>query len=207
MIGNFRSHRTVLAITAVAALAAASGQAYADITLVIDGTSQHTIVIAPDCSPSERYAAEELQTFLEQISDARLPISTEPVAGPAVFVGDSDALDALSLHLDFPALGDEGLVVKTVGQHLVLAGGRKRGTLYAVYEFLDKHLGCRWYTSGGQTPAVSRIPRQTTIVIPWLDETKIPALEYRSAWYAEAFDGDWAARNHLNGPGIGPFDY
>ena len=199
MIGELRPRRIVLTIAAMACLIAATGHAHADITLVADGKSAHTIVIAPDCSASERYAAEELQKFLEQISDAKLPISTEPVAGPAVFVGDSDALDALSLHVDFDALDAEGLVVKTVGPHLVLAGGRPRGTLYAVYEFLDKHLGCRWYTSGGQTPPVSRIPRRTTIVIPWLDDTKMPVLEYRSVWYAEAFEGDWAARNHLNG--------
>jgi len=86
-----------------------------------------------------------------------------------------------------------------VGRHLVLTGGRPRGTLYAVYEFLDGELGCRWYTSEGVTPAVTHIPRMATIKVGSLNKTKVPALDYRSAWYREAFDGDWAARNRLNG--------
>jgi hypothetical protein len=199
MIGNATSHTVVLMFTAMAALLGAAGQTRAATTLVAAGESQYTIVIDPDCSASERYAADELQMFMQQISGAKLPISAERAAGPTIFVGRSAALESLSLDLDLEALGDEGLVIKTVGPHLVLAGGGKRGTLYAVYEFLDTHLGCRWYTSGGPTPPVSRIPRRETVVIPRIDARKIPALEYRSAWYGEAFDGDWAARNRLNG--------
>lgn len=168
-------------------------------TLAAGGASDYTIVVDPDCSPAVTYGAEELQTFMEQICGARLPISAPPVAGPMILVGPSAALDALRVDIDFDALGDEGLVMKTVGPHLVLAGGGKRGTLYAVYEFLDRYMDCRWYSSGGQTPAASRIPWRETVVIPRIDERKIPALEYRSVWYAEAFDGDWAARNRLNG--------
>ena len=168
------------------------------IKLAKGGQSDYTIVIGSDCSPSERYAAQELQTFLEQICGAKLPISTEAVDGPMILVGKSPALDALPLKIDFESLGDEGLVIKTVGPHLVLAGGRKRGTMYAVYEFLDKYLGCRWFTAGGPTPAVSRIPRRKTIELPDIDYRKVPALWYRETNYKEARDGDWSARVRLN---------
>ena len=203
MIGRINSDRIPALIMAVVPFTVAACVSPRTTTLAAGGKSDYTIVIGPDCSPSERYAAEELQQFIEQISGVRLPVSTESGAGAMILVGRSAALAALPVDIDFDALGDEGLVIKTVGSHLVLAGGRKRGTLYAVYEFLDKHLGCRWYTSGGATPAVTRIPRQETVVVGPIDETKIPALEYRSAWYREAFEGNWAARNRLNGTSTG----
>ena len=177
----------------------ALGCVQTSVTLVSRGQSDYTIVIAPDSPPPQRYAAEELQEVIEQISGAKPAVSESAVDGPMVFVGPSDALEAVLPGIDYDALGAEGLVMRTVGSHLVLTGGQPRGTLYAVYEFLHNELNCRWFTSGGATPPVTRIPRQKTITVGPLDETKTPALEYRSAWYGEAFDGDWAARNRLNG--------
>lgn len=164
------------------------------IKLVSSQQSNYTIVIAPDCSPSEQYAAEELQGFLKQISRAELPILHTPVGGPMILVGNGPAVDELPVDIDFGALGDEGFVIKTVGPNLVLAGGRLRGTLYACYEFLDRFLGCRWFT-----PEVSHIPDYDTIELPDIDYQKIPALEYRDTDYYDACEGEWAARNRLNG--------
>jgi len=171
---------------------------HAEITLASGGQSDYTIIIDQDCSPSERHGAEELQMFLEQICGAKLPIRRIPVSGPMILVGQSKVLDSLPVNIDFEALGQEDFVIRTVGPHLVLAGGRLRGSMYACYEFLDKYLGCRWFTAGGATPAVSRIPRQETIKLPGIDYRKVPVLEYREPFYIEAWDGDWAARNRMN---------
>src|SRR5205814_4116828 len=56
----------------------ASGRAA--ITIVDQGKSPYRLVIAGDAIPSERYAAEELQRYLEKISGANLPIVSD--AGP-----------------------------------------------------------------------------------------------------------------------------
>jgi len=192
----------VCAIVVVAVLLMGlCAMAQADITLASGGQSDYTIIIDRDCSPSERHGAQELQMFLEQICGAKLPIARVNVTGPKIFVGSSRALDRLALDIDFEALGDEGFVIQTVGPHLVLAGGRLRGTMYACYEFLDKFLGCRWFTAQGATPAVSRIPHQDTITLPNIDYKKIPILEYRAPYCPEARDGDWAARNRMNTSG------
>jgi len=42
------------------------------------------------------------------------------------------------------ALGEEEWVIRTIGNDLLLTGGRPRGTMYAVYEFLEDHVGCHW---------------------------------------------------------------
>ena len=163
----------------------------------------HTIVIAANSSPPQHYAAQELQTLLEQISGATLPVADQPTESPMILVGPSDGVNRLLPEIEYETLGEEGLIMKTVGPHLVLTGGPLRGTLYAVYEFLDRQLGCRWFTGAGMTPAVTRIPQKRTIVIDSLDVRKVPALEYRSARHRELSDGDWAARNRFNGHSSG----
>ncbi|SPE37858.1 Glycosyl hydrolase family 67 (modular protein) [Candidatus Sulfopaludibacter sp. SbA6] len=175
----------VLCALAVSCLAA-------NLKLVDKGRSNYAIVIAPDASPSERHGAEELQKFLEEMSGARLPITAERQPR-MVLVGDSPALKELRLKIPYTDLGPEGFVLKTAGQHVVIAGGRLRGSMYGVYTFLEK-LGCRWLT-----PEVSRIPKARTLVLGPLDEMQKPAFEYREPFFSEALDRDWAARNKTNG--------
>jgi len=160
--------------------------------LVENGKSNYAIVIAKDATPSERHGAEELQRFLEEMSGARLPITTGS-RSRMVLVGNSPALEKLSLKIPYQDLGPEGFVLKTAGQHVIIAGGRLRGSMYGVYTFLEK-LGCRWLT-----PEVSRIPKLRTIAVGTLDELQKPAFEYREPYFSEALDRDWAARNKTNG--------
>jgi hypothetical protein len=137
----------------------------------------------------------ELQEFLEQMSGCRLPIVTdaERPQGDLVLVGRSRMISKLGLEIPFQTLGPEGFVLKTAGNHLVIAGGRRRGAMYGVYSFLEK-LGCRWYTSD-----LTVIPKNPTVTVDPLDEMQKPAFEYREPYFTEALDKDWAARNKLNG--------
>ncbi|MBZ5620668.1 MAG: DUF4838 domain-containing protein [Acidobacteriia bacterium] len=164
----------------------------ANLKVTENGRSNYAIVLAPDASPSERHGAEELQKFLGEMSGARLPITTEPQP-KMVLIGQSPALDKLNLNIPFADLGPEGFALKTAGPHIVIAGGRLRGSMYGVYTFLEK-LGCRWFT-----PEVSRIPKSPTLVVGPLDELQKPAFEYREPFFSEALDRDWAARNKTNG--------
>ena len=156
------------------------------------GHSDYTIVIASHASDSEKHGATELQMFLEQISGARLAIATdaEQVDGPMILVGRSKKLDGLELKIDFDLLGDEGFVVHTAAPHLVLSGGRKRGSMFAVYTFLEDQLGCRWFSTNA-----SRIPKRERIEIGSLQERHAPpAIRYR--WVGG--EPDWSTRNKLN---------
>jgi hypothetical protein len=163
--------------------------------LTRDGQSTYSIAISREASLSEKRGSEELQRFLEQMSGAHLPIVTDAqkARGNLVLVGKSDYLDSLRLPIPFASLGAEGFAIKTAGSHLVIAGGRQRGTMYGVYTFLEK-LGCRWFATD-----VSRIPKLPTITVQPLDEIHKPAFEYREPFFSEAMDRDWAARNKMNG--------
>jgi len=164
----------------------------AELVIADGGRSDYTIVIASEASDSEKHGATELQMFLEQISAAKLPIATDAdaVNGPMILVGRSKKLAELELKIDFEPLGDEGFVVHTAPPHLVLAGGRTRGSMYAVYTFLEDHLDCRWWTD-----TASRIPKRERIEIGPLQERHAPpAIRYR--WVSG--EPDWGARNKLN---------
>ncbi|MGE5648119.1 MAG: DUF4838 domain-containing protein [Acidobacteriota bacterium] len=176
-------------------LAAATFSHAATGPLATRGKSVYSICVSAQASPSERRAAAELQSFLEKISGARLPVVTDDKAGrgPLILVGRSRELDRRRAGIDFAQLGPEGFALKTLGRDLAIAGGRERGTMYGVYAFLEK-LGCRWFT-----PEVSRIPRLDDVPLPQLDETQKPSFEYREPYFSEAWDTDWAARNRQNG--------
>jgi len=168
--------------------------ASAQVTIAENGQAQAVIVIAQDAPEPQQHAATELANFLEQITSAKFEIVYPPVTGKSrLLIGPEAAKLAVA---DFSAdgLGTDGIVIRTVGSDIILAGGHPRGTLYAVYTFLEDHLGCRWWSSTEST-----IPKKPTIQVTNLDIRYAPALEYRSPYWFDAFDGDWAVRNKCNG--------
>lgn len=174
---------------------AAADAASQSLVLVKQGKTTYSILISESAPPSEHRAAAELQRFIEEMTGARLPIITdaEEPGTNLVLVGDSNQVRKLGDNISFAELGAEGFVLRTQGEHLIIAGGKPRGTMYGVYALLDS-LGCRWFT-----PEVSVIPKKATLVIKPLNETQKPAFEYREPFFSEAFDKDWAARNRVNG--------
>ena len=187
---------STLKLVPILSLAIASAVVAAPLTLASKGKTDVVIVLAPDATVVERHAASELAAFLKQITGAEFPVQdfvTMP-AGPALFVGPNALLATLAPDLKLDNLKTDGLVIESRGPHLILAGDRPRGTLYAVYTFLEDVLGCRWWSS-----KVSTIPSKPELVIPEQHLRFVPRLEYREPFWSDAFDADWAARNKSNG--------
>jgi len=163
-------------------------------------TNDHRIIVPrplDEASPLV-YAARELAEHLSQITGRTPTITDHPqdaTAGYTFHVGRSPRADQLVGTFDWDTLGDEGVRVLTVGNDVVLAGKTPRGTLYAVYEFLDRVLACRWLT-----PTCSVIPRRESLRLGGVDITHIPPLAYREAHF-HVLDQQpvWCARNRLNG--------
>ena len=165
--------------------------------LVADGKSDYRIVVPDAAQPAELTAGRELQQYLAEVTGARLAIFAEskaPAGDRQILVGDCRRLKELLPKLDLKRLGHDGIVIKTVGPTLVLAGRGPRGALYAVYTFLEDVAGCRWWTS-----TESSVPRRPTLDLPKLDVVYAPPLRYREAFYRDAFDGVFAARMKCNG--------
>jgi len=60
---------------------------------------------------------------------------------------------------------------------LILCGGGSRGTLYAVYDFLEQDLGCAWLD-----PDTEIIPRRSTLTVNAGDRSKQPAFMGRDIY-------------------------
>ena len=153
----------------ILSVAASPGMAW---TLADQGTTDVVIVTPQKPAPSVARAARELQTFLARITGAEFRCVTEeaPISRHEIVLGAPGRLQQLGVTVDLDTLGPEGYVLRTVGDHLVIAGSDVRGVMYGVYGLLQDHLGCRWFT-----PDVSHIPKHATLELPELDETIIPS--------------------------------
>ncbi len=164
--------------------------------LIVDGKSEYTIYSSPAATETERYAAQELQQYLHEISGVQLPITQEPQP-KTIYVGFQGAPKALSNGLTPTEFGKEEYIIREQNGALLIAGGEPRGTLYGTIGFLQDHLGCRWYSKD-----VITTPKQTTISIKGLNDRQAPAFEYREPWYREAYDTEFALHNRLNPSGV-----
>ncbi|MBM4035803.1 MAG: DUF4838 domain-containing protein, partial [Planctomycetes bacterium] len=185
------------AFTVVGAFLAGAAQG-GGLTLAARGQPAVYTIVAPAAgSPSQRHAAEELQAFIERLTGVRLPIAADdaPLPERAILLGATRHTAAvLGKAPDLAALGDDGFRLVTRPPHLLILGGPVRGTLYGVYEVLERFGGCRWYASWH-----SVVPRLEALAVPALDETQRPAFAMREPFWFDFFDGGLAARNKANG--------
>ncbi len=164
------------------------------VDIVIDGVSEYVIVRGENAYISEVTASTELQSYLKQITGVELPIVTDSTSAveKEIVVGKTNREAEGEFNRD--ELGTDGLVIKTIGQKLFLVGGEQRGTLYAVYEFLESYLGCRFFTN-----TIEKIPELKTISLEQIAEDKqIPVFEKREAGWKDTYYNEYSAKRKLN---------
>lgn len=162
-----------------------------------DGVSEYAIVVAADAIVPERTAARELQEHLQAVTGALWPLVDESQAEAhpkRIVVGPNAAFRAAFPGITLESLKYDGIAMKTCGDVLYLAGDPPRGTLYAVYTFLEDVVGCRWWTSTERF-----VPAKPTLVVEAPDTVYVPKLRYREAFYRGAFDGVFASHLKCNG--------
>lgn len=163
--------------------------------LAENGKSEYVIVVPSQATAPVRYAAEELRDHLREISGASLTIVTdqERPQQRELLVGPTNRAESKKRASRVESLKPDGYLLARDGDKLVFFGTEPRGTLYAVYGFLEDHLGCRWFT-----PEVRRVPKLERVAFDELDDVQEPPLEYREPFVYDCFDGDWCARNRVN---------
>ena len=175
------------------------------LTLIGEGADGYAIVKGAGASAAENTAAQKLQTYLKQISGVELPVvdDTGPERAKEIIVGKTNR-EGNGFTVDRGGLGGEGFIIKTVGQKLVIAGGELRGTLYGVFDFLQKFLGCKWLSN---TAVI--IPETPVVKVPAsIDVREVPAFEFRAptmVYNMTSVNPDYALANKINGlvPSVG----
>lgn len=169
------------------------------------GAVDRTIVIPAQATAVERHAAEELASFLKQVTDVQLPVATDAGALPprAILVGNTRHTVGVLKDASFDGrkLGEDGFRLAARGPHLVICGSTLRGALYGVYTLLEDYAGCKWYASWCNV-----IPKRPNVTVPAdLDIVQKPAFDMRrTSWYDIVRHPDLAMRLKLTPNGNEP---
>lgn len=147
-----------------------------DLTVVEAGRSPFVITTPAEPSLEETTAAEWLAELLARCTGATLAIRRENAAETPDYqflVGDTAAARAAGI--DVRELPAEAWRIQTTGGSIILAGGRPRGTIYAVTEFLETQVGVLLLDPFTQT-----VPSLERLALPPLDLAGRPAFGVRA---------------------------
>lgn len=155
-----------------------------------------TVSAPPSPSLPEKTAATDLKHYL----DKALPEGfTEPLT---FHVGTTAFAKQYGLGPD--TLKDDQYVLRRLGNDVILIGGGTRGTLYAVYRFLEDYLGIHWWTPEAESVPVHTEPFELTE----FDRTETPVFLSRIIYpdnrSPKTDNGRFAIRNRLNNYGDHP---
>ncbi|MDY0169086.1 MAG: DUF4838 domain-containing protein [Thermoguttaceae bacterium] len=200
-------------LAAHAATCLADATAQVALTLSRDGKPAATIVTAQQPTRAARFAACELQWHLKQITggDFRVAEDGQPVDGLAILVGDSRRVQAMGIEPE--QFAKQEYLIRFTPDALLLVGRDKddrgavqythtpdqqaldtwpsiwdeQGTLYAVYDFLERYCNVRWFNP---TEFGTDCPPQATLTVTGGSLRRSPFMKYRFAAYpsSEGYD-------------------
>ena len=148
---------------------------HAELTLAKNGATDYVIVMPDKCHTAFPPEIEAFTGYLKQMTGVEFSVvkSSEWKEGtPAISVGDTAV--ARKAGIDSDAMKRDEFVVKTSGKNLILAGFMMSGPCYAMYEFMERACGCRWYDS-----FYIVIPKHETLTVGDLDIRRSPSFVSR----------------------------
>jgi len=148
-----------------------------------NGKALMEILLPDEPTLQERTAAAELKLHLDRATGGDFVIVNERLASApfrGIHVGNTRS--ALAIEPGIPTMDGQAWRYTVDGGNIFLFGGHPRGTLYAVYRFLENELGVYWWTTRAQT-----IPRSSTLVVGRGTKEGVPGFDYRdvSHYYAK----------------------
>ena len=167
----------------------------ADLQIATAGTTDWQIVRSADVSGVDRYAADTLAEYLQQITGAAFPVLGPNAVNPerpAIFVGLSKpALRHLGRD-PLAALENQEHVTRSIGPNIFLYGKGVHGNLHAVMEFLENSLSWRWY-SVYEPPVV---PSDRTVTLAPFHRTR--GFSFKCREVALRYGADFYLQNGIN---------
>lgn len=173
----------------------------ADLTLTGNNT---VIVVEPTASKVTKFAAKELREFLSQILGKKIPVSAKPGKGVNLYVGLGKF--AAKKGLNGKDLARDGFFIKRYGKDICIAGRddpkadserlirtsgvwgmqHERASVFAVYDFLERFAGVRFYFPGELGTIV---PKKAALKLPQIDIVEKPDFIKRT--YSSFYDGEY----------------
>ncbi|MBQ6599521.1 MAG: DUF4838 domain-containing protein [Lentisphaeria bacterium] len=146
-----------------------------ELTLAQNGKTDYKIVIAEKSAKQVKFAAEELSSFLKQMTGAEFPVVTDRTAKGKyeIVLGETNRNAEIPAELK-PAV-HEGFTLLVQGKSIQIRGKIARGTLYGVYDFLDEKLGVRFLSFD-----CTYVPKKPTLKISLASYKYDPPYDYRN---------------------------
>lgn len=190
------SIRCLLQVLTTLTLGSVAASGAAALPLSEGGRTSYVIVTAAAPRPAEVTATRELAEYLGKVTGAEFRVVAESAAkkpGKAIYVGWTEF--AARTGINCAKLGSEEWVVRTIGDDLVITGGRPRGTLYGVYDFLENQVGVHWLDRDTEV-----VPKRPTLTVGPLDRRAMPAFRIRNNYPTRLDEKDlrFRVRNRQN---------
>jgi len=164
-----------------------------EVSLVKNGKAQAVVIVADNAPKTALYASEELVRFVEKAAGVRLKTiseSAEPEdVHTKVYIGKTKS--CASQGIDVERLPREAFIMRSVGNDLFIAGyeddgdplnqhNPNAGTLFGVYEFLERVLNVRWLWPG---ELGTYVPKTDTVAISSINLLHSPSFQYRGFYW------------------------
>lgn len=217
---NFQLFKTVLLLILLNFVLFNFSFAQSSAVLSTSGKSDYSILIVENDVITSN-AAKQLSFYLNKVTGANFPIkvvnksASENNTAKFIFVGSLTHLASFKPNkaIDKSKSTNESIYIDIEkGGNIYLLGGSKRSTLYAVFQFLEDYVGCRWWT-----PTEEMIPKKSNLKLQPTQFYYVPPFDYRSHFitnstkdakfatilkengYNQPLSGEWGSRIDIVG--------
>ncbi len=148
------------------------------VVMVKNAKPMSIIVLPEQPHKDEEFAAKELQVYIAKMSGAKLTVvrGNSQIQDGLIPIKIGQKLSPKAVIQIRKRSTDPDACMMSVESHVIsLTGLSPEGTLFAVYELLEK-LGCRWYMPGDLGTV---IPKKRTLAVPLTHILRIPSFPSR----------------------------
>ena len=161
--------------------------------IIKNNQTTYHIVHSVNSHEAERYAGMELQKYIYLAANTLIPVFSDKCMqrSKEIILGDARANSYKNILKD---KSTEAYLIKEDSENIYITGNSPRAILYGVYKFLELFIGFRCYAKDCEkydTLNDLAIEEGFTYIGDF-------SLEYREAYFTDAFNGDFAAKNMLN---------
>ena len=139
--------------------------------------TDYVVVVDRTAADEVKFVARDLARVLQKVTGAEFPLVEEgdpALAGrKRIEVGTARGR-RIAGEMRCAALRHNGALAASIGSDIALVGADTFGVVGAVYDFLQKHVGCRWWT-----PMDEYLPSAPTLTLAPFETMVNPPLECR----------------------------
>ena len=158
--------------------------------IIKNNQTTYHIVHSVNSHEAERYACMELQKYIYLAANTLIPVFSDKCMqrSKEIILGDARANSYKNI------LKDKSTEAYLISENIYITGNSPRAILYGVYKFLELFIGFRCYAKDCEkydTLNDLAIEKGFSYIGDF-------SFEYREAYFTDAFNGDFAAKNMLN---------